>query len=435
MGSAAARLLASSGFLPHGYCISWEPRLLMLMVGSDSLTTLAYYSIPLTLLYFVYRRRQTGYNWVVVLFAVFILACGTTHLMDVVTLWIPAYWTQGVIKAATAVVSVLTAMLLWPLVPKVLALPTPTQLQFANDQLRAEIGVRLRAEAELLSLQSQLEEKVLARTAELENAKVELQREVLERRRIDRFKDELVAMVSHELRTPLTSIGGALQVLTTEENVSQEDKRELADIALRNTDRMMRLVNSLLDIDRIESGRMEFSAGSVSLVSLAQVAIGEYQVFAQQHRTRLVLTEAREVGPVRGDADRLMQVLTNLISNAVKHAPPDSAVELAVSMVEDRVRVAVTDHGPGVPAEYRERVFEKFVQVPRSPAHPSEGIGLGLSIARAIVQRHGGHMGLDSPPGAGCTVYFEVPLHAHQRMLEQSEEGRLAGAGRDPLSN
>jgi signal transduction histidine kinase len=409
MSPIAAAFSASPPFLPHGFCIAWEPGLLLLHAISDGLIVLAYFSIPLTLLYVLVRRPLPGHNWVPVLFAAFILACGTTHLFNIVTLWEPVYWMEGWVKAVTAVISVLTAVAIWPLVPRLLALPTPTQLQQANERLREEVAVRGEAEANLRALHAQLEDIVKARTAELEQATEALQREVSERRRIDDFKDELLAMVSHELRTPLTSIGGSLHLLTSDESISAEEKRELAEIALRNTQRMIRLVNSLLDIDRIESGRIAFNCAPLSLSRLVETAVHDHQMFARQYGVQLVLSAVQEAGPVLGDADRLMQVLTNLISNAVKHAPRDSAVEIAVSTAEGRARVSVSDCGPGIPPDYRDRVFEKFVQVPRSSSHPGEGVGLGLSIARAIVERHGGRIGVETVPGERTRFYFELP--------------------------
>lgn len=142
MGKLAASFVEEGRFLPHGYCIAWDTPLATLHVVSDSLIALAYYSIPLTLLYFLLRRPLQRYRWVVGLFAGFILACGTTHLMAVVTLWEPVYWADGLIKAGTALVSLATAVLIWPLVPRLAALPLPAELAAVNDRLRREIDER-----------------------------------------------------------------------------------------------------------------------------------------------------------------------------------------------------------------------------------------------------------------------------------------------------
>jgi PAS domain S-box-containing protein len=166
--------LSTSGFMPHGMCYLWKPGLLALHVISDSLITLAYFSIPFTLLYFVRKRRDLEFNWMFVCFAVFIVACGTSHLMEIVTVWKPEYWLSGIIKAITAAASLPTAFLLVKLIPEALALPSPSAL-------RREIEERQRAEREVRSANEALEARVAARTAELEAINLQLREEVRQR--------------------------------------------------------------------------------------------------------------------------------------------------------------------------------------------------------------------------------------------------------------
>jgi len=161
-------------FMPHGMCYLWRPDLLALHVISDSLITLAYFSIPFTLLYFVRRRRDLEFNWMFVCFAVFIVACGTTHLMEIVTVWKPEYYVSGVIKAITALASVPTAILLVRLIPQALALPSPASL-------RREVEERQRAEQEVRRANEALEARVADRTAELEAMNVKLRAEMRSR--------------------------------------------------------------------------------------------------------------------------------------------------------------------------------------------------------------------------------------------------------------
>lgn len=163
-------LLSSGPFIPHGHCYLWKTGLVWLHLLSDLFIALAYYSIPLTLFYFVRRRPDLPFNWIFLMFASFIVACGTTHLMEVWTLWHPTYWTAGVLKAATAGVSMFTAVQLIPIVPKALSLPSPAQLQQANQELQAQIAERLRVEAELKQYQTKLEHLVAERTAQLEES-------------------------------------------------------------------------------------------------------------------------------------------------------------------------------------------------------------------------------------------------------------------------
>lgn len=168
MLDALHSLISSSSFIPHGHCYLWKPGLVWLHVLSDTLIAIAYYSIPITLLYFVRRRRDLPFNWIFLLFGAFIVFCGTTHLMEVWTLWYPTYWSSGVLKSATAAISLFTAFQLVPIVPKALALPSPAQLRQTNQELQAQIAERLRVERELKQYQDQLEQLVTERTAQLE---------------------------------------------------------------------------------------------------------------------------------------------------------------------------------------------------------------------------------------------------------------------------
>lgn len=164
-------LFSSSSFIPHGHCYLWQPNLVRLHVTSDTLIALAYYSIPITLFYFVTKREDLPFHKIFLLFATFIVACGTTHLLEVWTLWHPVYWLSGSVKAFTGIVSLVTAIELIPIIPKALALPSPTQLRVANEQLQAQIAERLKVEQELKKYQTQLEQIVTERTAQLEASK------------------------------------------------------------------------------------------------------------------------------------------------------------------------------------------------------------------------------------------------------------------------
>jgi PAS domain S-box-containing protein len=185
MNDILTNFLSSNSFIPHGHCYLWKPDLVGLHLVSDSLIAIAYYSIPLTLLYFVRKREDLPFSWIFLLFATFIVACGTTHMLEVWTLWHPVYWLSGTVKAATALVSVVTAYQLIPLMPKVLALPSPAQLEQANQDLQSQIQQRLKIEAELYQSQTQLEQRVQERTAELVQANEQLQQEIRDRRRIE----------------------------------------------------------------------------------------------------------------------------------------------------------------------------------------------------------------------------------------------------------
>ncbi|MBD2489873.1 ATP-binding protein [Aulosira sp. FACHB-615] len=175
-------LFSNGSFIPHGHCYLWQPGLVWLHIISDTIIALAYYSIPLTLFYFVRKRQDLPFYWIFLLFAAFIIFCGTTHIAEIWTLWHPTYWLSGIIKAATALVSLFTAIELVPLVPKALALPSPMQLSEANKALQAQIAERLEVENQLRRLQEELEQRVQKRTAQLVTVNQKLQQEIDERK-------------------------------------------------------------------------------------------------------------------------------------------------------------------------------------------------------------------------------------------------------------
>jgi PAS domain S-box-containing protein len=184
MSELLTNLLSSGQFIPHGHCYLWEPNLVWLHVISDGLIALAYYSIPTALFYFVHKRVDLPFYWMFLLFSAFIIACGTTHILEIWTLWYPTYWLSGLIKAVTAMLSFITAVELLPLIPAALALPSPSQLRIANQALKTQISERLLIEKELRTHQNCLEELVNIRTNELTQVNEQLRQEISERQSI-----------------------------------------------------------------------------------------------------------------------------------------------------------------------------------------------------------------------------------------------------------
>jgi signal transduction histidine kinase len=178
-------------------------------------------------------------------------------------------------------------------------------------------------------------------------------------------------------------------------------------VAYRNSQRLVRLVTDILDLQKIESGAMTFNMRPIELKPFLTQALDATQGYARQFGVSLSLGPVPRNACVQADADRLMQVMDNLISNAAKFSPPETPVTVAGARVEGRIRVSVQDRGPGVPEDFRGRIFEKFAQADAAGSRP--GCGLGLSISKAIVSQLGGRLDFESVPGEGTTFFFELP--------------------------
>jgi len=249
-------------------------------------------------------------------------------------------------------------------------------------------------------------------------------------KRVDRMKSEFVSTVSHELRTPLTSIRGSLGLIVG--GVAGDlppMAKNLVGIATSNCERLIRLINDILDSEKIESGKMRFDMQTVELAPLLAQVLVANEGFADQHKVKLALDVQAEGVMVSVDSDRLTQAATNLISNAVKFSPADSFVYIRLLCNNRRVRVEVADSGPGIPEEFRKRIFQKFSQADTSDTRQKGGTGLGLNISRAIVERMGGSVGFTSQTGVGTVFYFELPESVARPMEEASVDDSKGKAG------
>ncbi len=236
-------------------------------------------------------------------------------------------------------------------------------------------------------------------------------RDIAERLEIARVKDQLTSVVSHELRTPLTAIRGSLGLLESGAlGPLPERGRRMIEIAVQNTERLVRLINDILDLERIDSGAIELVRAPCDAEQLIGSATDAVLPMAVE--AGVTLAVHTQPAMLAADADRLVQTLTNLISNAVKFSAPGSTVQIHSERRDGEMLFAVTDHGRGVPADKLETIFERFEQVDASDSRSKGGTGLGLSICRSIVEQHGGRIWAQSAPGEGCTLTFVVPVAA-----------------------
>ena len=228
----------------------------------------------------------------------------------------------------------------------------------------------------------------------------------------NRLKDEFLATVSHELRTPLTAIYASLDMLHS--GMGGElpaDARELIGISLKSAERLVRLVNDVLDVEKIESRSMAYHRVPQPLLPLVEQAITATQSYADQYQVEFELNAAAESAVVSVDADRIIQVIVNLLSNAAKFSPAGGAVvHVSVRQLPGAMRVSVKDAGSGIPEAFRDRIFQRFAQVDASDRRQKGGTGLGLNICKSIIEEHQGTIDFVSEAGKGCEFYFDLPL-------------------------
>lgn len=237
--------------------------------------------------------------------------------------------------------------------------------------------------------------------------------DITQRKAMDRMKNEFVSTVSHELRTPLTSIRGSLGLLSSGAIAAIPPKAAaLVQIAHKNSERLVRIINDILDIEKIESGKLEIAPRIVDINELVRQSLDSNEAFAVKFNVKFKLVSWSTALPLLADPDRLMQVMANLISNAAKFSPSGAEVVVRTLQAGSIIRVEVEDQGVGISEEFRSRVFEKFAQADSSSSRNFEGTGLGLSITRALIQAMGGTIGFDSTVGKGTTFYFEFPAVA-----------------------
>jgi len=249
---------------------------------------------------------------------------------------------------------------------------------------------------------------------------------------LDRLKDEFVAIVSHELRTPLTAIRGSLQLLLADDACHDPQHRELLTVASTSCERLVRIVNDMLDLSKIEAGRLELRLTSLSVATLVGQAVDGVRALAGQAGVRLTVVVDMARRAIRGDADRLTQALVNLLSNAIKFAPRDSTVTVSARASAEGVTISVEDEGHGISPEDLPRLFQKFQQLDSTGTRRSGGTGLGLVITKSIVEQHGGQISVESTPGRGTTFTLTMPTDAAESAagaskdaVQSSQAGRL----------
>jgi signal transduction histidine kinase len=385
-----AKLLKSifspNDFMPHGHCYLWTAKLVWLHVISDSLIGLAYLTIPVTLIYFIRKRRDIPFNWMFFAFGVFILACGLAHFLEVWDVWHAAYWLAGGVKVLTAVASILTAILLMKLIPVALTIPSPAQLTAVNDQLEREIAERTEAEQKVTKLNDELRR----RNTDLETTSKEL--------------EAFSYSISHDLRAPLRGLNGFSQVLVEDygDRLGDEGKNLLQRIRA-GSQRMGQLIDDLLNLSRVSRGELRHA--SVDLSRLARSVVEELRASDPQRSVDLRIADDLRVD---GDPNLLRVALENLLGNAWKYTAkrPRSTIEFGLSRDNDHSSFFVRDDGVGFDMQYVGKLFTPFQRLHGVDEFP--GTGIGLVTVQRIIRRHGGRVWAEAEVNKGATFHFTL---------------------------
>ncbi|MGY2047661.1 ATP-binding protein [Methylobacterium sp. JK268] len=390
------RLLETGSLSPHGICLLWRPELIWTHIVSDLSIGLAYFSIPVALATFVTQRRDLAFGWMFWCFAVFILACGTTHFMSIWTLFVPDYGAEALVKVVTAAASVTTAAALWPLLPRALALPSPAELRAVNDALTARIAER---DAALAALQAAVAEREKAETMLRQIQKLEA-------------IGSLTGSLAHDFNNLLGIIVGNLERLQRFVPERSAGERPL-QAAMQASERAAGLVSDLLAFARRQPLIPETIDANALVRDVSDLVAGILAPTA-----RAVQDLGEDLWPTSVDRNQLQSAVLNLAVNArdamaeggtfviaTRNLPREEAWAVPHLRDEDYVRLTFTDTGCGMSPEVAERAVEPFF----TTKPQGKGTGLGLSQVFGFVKQSGGHFALRSEVGAGTTVEMYLP--------------------------
>ena len=464
MASAAdlfGSLWNTAGFPPRWECGTWSARLGWLHIGSDLAIWLAYLAIPCVLAYFILKRKDMPFPRLIWLFVAFIVACGTTHLIEAMIFWWPAYRLAGVVKFVTAVVSVATVLVMIPLVPQVLALQSPKALEIevaqrteevhrtqealrqTNEALEQRILERTeelrQSQQELQQVNEKLEQMVQARTSELEEQATELRaqrtaalnmmddadRLAQETQRAERKlaaaneeMEQFVYTISHDLKSPLVTIQGFTTCVR--DDLARGKTDELVDYIGRINGaaaRMTDLIDDLLELSR--AGRVAHAPEPVNTCDLWNEVICQHEAVITERQLDIQVQDNLPILNV--DRVRFMEVFDNLLVNAFKYGCDTAHPKILIGsrQVGKDIHIFVRDWGPGVPEAYRQKVFELFQRLQSD----KDGTGIGLALVKRVVEVHGGRVWVESSEGQGATFVLSFP----QSLIVCEESANVQG--------
>jgi two-component system NtrC family sensor kinase len=421
--------LTDSSFIPHGHCYLWKPSLVWLNIISDSLIALVYYSIPIALVYFVHKRKDFPFKWIFLLFGAFIVSCGTTHLMDIWTLWHPTYWLSTFIKCITAIISLYTAIALLPIIPQALALPSPAQLEAANYQLKLALR-------------------------ELENTQAQL----IQTEKMSSL-GQLVAGIAHEINNPVSFIDGNIVIVNeyirnllnlitlyqernchllseikayTEEidlDFIKEDFPKILSSIKMGAERISNLVLSLRNFSRLdeaEKKEVDIHEGLDSTLLILQNRLEA----EGNHPEIQVIKKYGNLPKIECYPGQLNQVFINIINNSIDTLKEsmigcrllaidykttrnqelttfNPQINISTEILDtNKVIIRIADNGCGMTEEVKQKIFDPFFTT--KPV--GSGRGLGMSISYQIINKHGGILKCISTPLQGTEFTIQIPI-------------------------
>jgi signal transduction histidine kinase len=377
-------------FMPHGMCYFWRPDVLWLNVVSDGMIAAAYFAIPILLVELVRRRKNLTFHWIFWMFAAFILLCGTTHLLGMVTVWEPVYRFDGLVKLLTGLASLGTAAVLLRFLPQILAIPMPKELAAVNRALAQQVAINRKTEDDLRTLNEELERRVAERTAALERSNQDL--------------SQFAYVASHDLQEPLRMISSYTQLLQRR-YVSQmnEEAQSFMRFAADGARRMQDLVTDLLTYAQID--REAKPLAQVDVRKAVDQAIEALKLIIAQEQAEITVDP---LPVVLGDESLVAQVFQNLVSNSLKYRsaePPRIHIWAVPGSTSTEWRFFVKDNGTGFDMQFKPRLFQMFQRLESQQA----GTGIGLALCKKIIQHHGGRIDIESRVGLGTTVFFTLP--------------------------
>ena len=396
---------SAEGLSPHWLCLYGRNDIITVHIVADILIAIAYFTIPAAIIYFVSKRNDISFKWMYILFTAFIISCGSSHIFGALTFWIPAYGAEAVVKFTTAILSVITAIAIWQLMPRVLAIPSRADLEAANKLLSEESSMRAQVQAELSALNLDLEARVNARTHELVVARMSAEN-------ANKSKSEFLTTMSHELRTPLSTILGFSELILAskhERTLSQRDMDYVQDIHESGA-YLLSLINDILDVAKIETGKMEIEKIMIDIRLLISSVERLLAVRAVKEGVTLTHTIDDRIMYIYADQRAIKQILFNLISNAIKYTGRDGVVSVNVGQTnQNEISILVRDTGIGIAKSKLCQIGQPYEMVDNTYSGGENSTGLGLALVRGLVNLHAGTMKIESVVGKGTSVVVTIP--------------------------